>query len=897
MSLQLQAVVALDHSKFGSGLSSISQLASNASSAMMMAFNGVTGEIFAMGKAFGPVGAAVATMKNVASAGMDIQQSMANIASLTSEGAAAIGKFGDIASQATRDTKFKFTEVAEAMQMFAAAGYESADAMTNILKPGLDLAAAGGTNTANAVSVMVGALKTFGLEATQATNVANLFAGGANVSMASVESLGEGMTYAGSVAAAYGMKLNETIGVLSLYADKGMQGSIAGTAFAQSMAALTKAANEGKTAIGQALAGWNPAAEGMQGAIKRLEESGISATQVLSEFGRMGGKSVASLLNSGAAAIGDYTSRVSTMGNATDIAAQRQNTLGGAMKDLAGEFQRVQVALYALVSGAMQAFVESARESVQWVVNLVEALAAGNWDAVKQMIAGVFDSIVASVKSFGNALPDTFAAIKVAVETLSGYFNSVKDAGMSLFSFLKNVDWANVLEKAIKLIDAALSLVISTITGVVVTIQGMITAWQNLSTAIKVTVGVITGTVGITVGLVSLITQVELAAKAIAALALAMKANLISHAETAYIKLMLMGDAIKAVTIAQAGMVAGAAALGVGLGLLIRQIPGVAEALDNMTVKVGQFLGLVTKEDQALKENLAQLKARRAAMDAAREAQASATVEITATNAAIGDNVMTLQKLGGAVEAVTTAMMPLAPAVREVKKEVVTATGFYDALQKSSYNMNSAMLENIITMRKFAPASQSMVAMFETISDNAANAVDPINKMNTALQDMSKINVGIKIELPLMTDMIANIWYGFFDKLKDVASRDIGISINLPFMTNALVSVWSSFFAELAKAADKAINIDIKLPEMNNRIVGIWNGFFTSLEKIADKTISVDIQLPVMTNSIASSWAKFFGVFKSGDLTIPEIGSMPSDISSIAKNLAVIAAAKGVLWA
>ena len=93
---------------------------------------------------------------------------------------------------------------------------------------------------------------------------------------------------------------------------------------------------------------------------------------------------------------------------------------------------------------------------------------------------------------------------------------------------------------------------------------------------------------GIIVGLVKLIALIEATAKATVALSVAMKANLIAHAETAYIKLLLLGDAIKAVTLAQAGMVAGAAAIGVGLGLLLRQIPGVADALDNFTIKVGQ---------------------------------------------------------------------------------------------------------------------------------------------------------------------------------------------------------------------------------------------------------------------------------------------------------------------
>jgi hypothetical protein len=103
-----------------------------------------------------------------------------------------------------------------------------------------------------------------------------------------------------------------------------------------------------------------------------------------------------------------------------------------------------------------------------------------------------------------------------------------------------------------------------------------------------------------------------------------MKLSLISHAETAYLKLLFLVDAIKAVTLAQVGMVAGAAALGVGLGLLIRQIPGVADALDKAAIAMGKFLGLVETEDQQLKRRAAELKRQRQEQLAAMEAQEAA---------------------------------------------------------------------------------------------------------------------------------------------------------------------------------------------------------------------------------------------------------------------------------
>lgn len=450
MSLQLQAIVSLNKDGFTGGLSSMSAMVSNVTGAMSMAFGGVAAEILAMGKAFGPVGVAMAALKNVSVAGIEIEQAMADVASLTAEGSAAISSFGKIADEVTRTTKFGFTDVSAAMKMFAAAGYESADAMANILKPGLDLAAAGGTSTANAVSVMVSALKTFSLDAKEATNVANLFAGGANVSMASVESLGESMTYAGSIAAAYGMSLQETIGVLSLYSDKGMQGSVAGTAFAQSMAALTNAAKEGKTAIGSALADWNPAAEGMAGAIKRLETAGVSAKDVLGEFGRQGGKAVASLLNSGSAAIVDYTAKVASVGDAAGVAAQRQDTLGGSVADLKGEFQRLQFVLSSVTSDSLKRFVDGMVEATQGVVKLLQSMTSGDWESISGMIRGLGVAIMETMtKAVADVRGTDWAAMWTGlrdgfVASVNFWYGHVADVWGRVADFLRGIDGASL---------------------------------------------------------------------------------------------------------------------------------------------------------------------------------------------------------------------------------------------------------------------------------------------------------------------------------------------------------------------------------------------------------------------------------------------------------------------
>lgn len=916
MALALQAVVSLDHSAFSSGMSSLSQAVSNVTGAMSMAFGGVASEIIAMSRAFGPVGGAVAALKNVSAAGMEIGQSLADVASLTNEGAAAIGKFGQLADTVTQSTKFGMTDVVQAMNMFAAAGYESADVMQNVLKPGLDLAAAGGTSTANAVSVMVSALKTFGLEASQATNVANLFAGGANVSMASVESLGEGMVYAGSVASAYGMKLNETIGVLSLYADKGMQGSVAGTAFAQSMAALTKAANEGKTAIGEALKGWNPAAEGMQGAIKRLETSGISATAVLAEFGRQGGKAVASLLNSGSEAIANYTAKVGEVGDAADVAAQRQNTLKGSLADLKGEFQRLQFALYGVVKDGLTGFIQSTTEATQKIIEFVKTIIAGDWDGAKAQItalwesikagaqafdwmglfdsmAGILDDLIGRVASFGETimqqigLTQTLDALRGAFETVQEVIGRLLGRAENMAGYFRDVKWADVAKAAINALDIALATVIATIEDVIKGVAALVDGWNNLSVEAKAVALAITGSAGLVVGLVQLVSKITAITKATAAMAVAMKANLISHAETAYIKLLLLVDAIKAVTLAQAGMVAGAAALGVGLGLLIRQIPGVADALDNMTIKAGQFLKLVTKEDQALKENLAQLKARRAAMQEAATAQQEATVEITAANAAIGEQVMKQRELGSAMEAVTSAIMPLAPAVREVKEEVQTASGFWDAYQSNSLKANSAIMESIVAMRQFNPVAADMQQVLDTTGTSLESVTDASDDAKYSIQDLWGM-IGQFKDLEIDGFDISSFTFSLKQLKQSLVDIDLPSiklpdfsSFKLPDISASNVSKFS-FAVKLLQSSLSGVSFeDLKFPTINLPDIdgGKVQKFLTSITQLKNGLMNID-----------------FGAL--GGINIDIKGGGASDaVERLDKILNFMESKNGILWA
>jgi hypothetical protein len=77
---------------------------------------------------------------------------------------------------------------------------------------------------------MAATIRQFGLEATDAAHVADVFTETANSTFNTVEQLGESMSYAGPVAKQLGMSLEDTAAILGTLGNVGIQGSNAGTA-------------------------------------------------------------------------------------------------------------------------------------------------------------------------------------------------------------------------------------------------------------------------------------------------------------------------------------------------------------------------------------------------------------------------------------------------------------------------------------------------------------------------------------------------------------------------------------------------------------------------------------------------------------------------------------------
>jgi TP901 family phage tail tape measure protein len=126
-------------------------------------------------------------------------------------------------------TSYSASEVASLMTELGRAGFKP-DQIERMTAAVMNMARATGTDATQASGIMAATIRQFGMEAGDATRVADGLTAAANKSFNTVESLGEALSYAGPVAADANMSLEETLAILGTLGNVGIQGSEAGTA-------------------------------------------------------------------------------------------------------------------------------------------------------------------------------------------------------------------------------------------------------------------------------------------------------------------------------------------------------------------------------------------------------------------------------------------------------------------------------------------------------------------------------------------------------------------------------------------------------------------------------------------------------------------------------------------
>lgn len=163
---------------------------------------------------------------------MDYERNMNILQQASGATGDQMGQFSKLASALGADMLLPGTSAADAaaaMVELSKAGLSVGDTM-GAARGVLQLSAAGGLDNATSAMVAANALNAFKLSGDQATRVADLLAGAANGSSASVAGLADSLQMGASVFAAAGVPIEDFITSAALMSNVGISGSDAGTA-------------------------------------------------------------------------------------------------------------------------------------------------------------------------------------------------------------------------------------------------------------------------------------------------------------------------------------------------------------------------------------------------------------------------------------------------------------------------------------------------------------------------------------------------------------------------------------------------------------------------------------------------------------------------------------------
>jgi TP901 family phage tail tape measure protein len=199
-------------------------------------------------------------------------------------------------------TKYSATQSADAMTEFIKAGLTTSDTLAAV-ESATHLATAAKMNMAEVVTIAADTMAQFSLKATDMTDIADTLAMAADASTTEVKDLSEGLKYAGVVAGASGIDLQETAVVLAALAKSGVKGSMAGTSFASVINGLRAPTREARKAfeeLGLAPEMFADSAGNMKMTLKEalttLKNAGITATQMNKIFEKTGGNAFSGIM-------------------------------------------------------------------------------------------------------------------------------------------------------------------------------------------------------------------------------------------------------------------------------------------------------------------------------------------------------------------------------------------------------------------------------------------------------------------------------------------------------------------------------------------------------------------------------------------------------------------------
>lgn len=378
----------------------------------------------------------------------DFDQQMSTVQANTGATSAQMDQLRAAAIEAGASTVYSASDSADAINDLGKAGMSVTDILTGGLTGALNLAASDGMAVGDAAEYMANALSMFHLKGSQASQVADTLAAGAGKAVGNVSDFGEALNNCGAQANSFGMNIQETTGVLALFAQNGTLGAEAGTQLNSMLMKLAAPSSEAAGTMKELgisaydaqghFVGMAKFAGQLQKAEKDLtDEQRNQANATI--FGSYAIKAANYLYEAGESGVNKWTKAVSESGYAAEQAAAKNNNLKGDLENLGGSMESLMISVGEGAQGPLRKMVQGLDTLVDAFAGLpsgaqqtlvVMASLAGVFGAVHKAAGNLNGSTSTMANNIGLAI-DPIQRVKAALSSAKTAFEMFRASGMS----------------------------------------------------------------------------------------------------------------------------------------------------------------------------------------------------------------------------------------------------------------------------------------------------------------------------------------------------------------------------------------------------------------------------------------------------------------------------------
>jgi TP901 family phage tail tape measure protein len=403
---------------------------------------------------------------------VEFERSLAKVVAVTANAQQKFEELKNTASELGRTTEFTARQAAEGMVFLGMAGLEASEVIAGIA-PALELAIAANVEVAQAADIATNILAAMRLPVEELTTATDILASTTANSNTNLLELADAMKYAGPLAAAAGVSLEETSAILGALANNGIKASMAGTAVRGMLRALTAPSERGREVLDRLGISIQLNADGSLNLVEALEQLGraqinsADATKLFGRFAAAGALAVTANIKGLKELI---VVNEASAGAAARMAQIMKDNVKGSFIEMTSAIDGTVRALSEPLLGAIREVIRAVTEMAGWVTYLAEQFP-------------ILTKVIGLATIALTVFAATAGVAALAISGVVGTMGVLANVGVTpaLKNFAKGMTSVSAvggkLTGVIKKIGAALKWLTTTVGGFLLILGGLIIAW------------------------------------------------------------------------------------------------------------------------------------------------------------------------------------------------------------------------------------------------------------------------------------------------------------------------------------------------------------------------------------------------------------------------------------